>query len=334
MGGDLERAERRVVGAAERAQAALGARLPSVARAQATLAYLSRRLRGGTTSRRGTASSSRGCRDAADRQAALSTEARSGHRSHPRPVVTVDAAVGDARAAGIYTAVAIGSATLATWLPYDESERALGLLDEAIEVGTRNRRPARASRTRRRQGEDRVQTWRLANSPPRSRRRRRTDRRTRWSRSREPVPLLGRCRVVRAGSCEPAAVVLSGTPTTIAGRWDRIGASNLRAATDAALLEALGEQQVAGAGQLAALDIADAVAFVRLRAPRCPTLRRAPTQHERPSISRWCRTGRDRSNHRCGDPTGTRTPRGLAVRRARRHGSSASRLSGEGSCSP
>ena len=52
MGLDFERAED-LVGVAERAQAALGIRLASVARAQATPRVLSQRLRGGTTSRGG-----------------------------------------------------------------------------------------------------------------------------------------------------------------------------------------------------------------------------------------------------------------------------------------
>src|SRR5204863_9290631 len=49
----------------------------------------------------------------------------------------VDEAVRVARAAGIDGALAIGLLLVATWLPYEESERALRLLDAAIEIGTR-----------------------------------------------------------------------------------------------------------------------------------------------------------------------------------------------------
>ena len=42
-----------------------------------------------------------------------------------------------ARAAGIDTALTFGLANLAIWLPLEESQRALALLDEAIEVSTR-----------------------------------------------------------------------------------------------------------------------------------------------------------------------------------------------------
>ena len=70
------------------------------------------------------------------------------------------------------------------------------------------------------------------------------------------------------GSYEPAAV-LFGKSATMAQRWGAESTLEMLAATDAALLEALGEQQVATlAARGAALDLTDAVAYLRVEADR------------------------------------------------------------------
>ena len=52
-------------------------------------------------------------------------------------IATTAEAVRVARTAGIDAALVFGLPTLATWLPLEESQRALALLDEAIEIATR-----------------------------------------------------------------------------------------------------------------------------------------------------------------------------------------------------
>ena len=52
-------------------------------------------------------------------------------------IATTEESVRVARAAGIDTRLIFALPNLATWLPYEESERALALLDEAIEIATR-----------------------------------------------------------------------------------------------------------------------------------------------------------------------------------------------------
>jgi tetratricopeptide (TPR) repeat protein len=52
-------------------------------------------------------------------------------------IASLDEAVRVARAAGIDSALWVGLANLALWLPLEESQRAVDLLDEAIEVSTK-----------------------------------------------------------------------------------------------------------------------------------------------------------------------------------------------------
>ena len=81
------------------------------------------------------------------------------------------------------------------------------------------------------------------------------------------------------GSCEPAAV-LFGKADAMTERWGPDWTLEMLAATDAALLEALGEQQVATlAARGAALDITDAVAYLHAEADRA--LPRHNTRPER-----------------------------------------------------
>ncbi len=70
------------------------------------------------------------------------------------------------------------------------------------------------------------------------------------------------------GSCEPAAVLL-GNANAMTEPWVPDWIVDIRAATDAALLEALGEQHLATlTARGAALDITDAVAYLRAEADR------------------------------------------------------------------
>jgi hypothetical protein len=70
------------------------------------------------------------------------------------------------------------------------------------------------------------------------------------------------------GSCEPAAV-LFGKSDAMAERWGLDWSLEMLAATEVALLEALGKQQIATlAARGAALDIADAVTYLRSEANR------------------------------------------------------------------
>jgi len=70
------------------------------------------------------------------------------------------------------------------------------------------------------------------------------------------------------GSCEPAAV-LFGKSDAMAQRWGLDWSLEMLTATEVALLEALGEQQVATlAAQGAALDITDTVAYLHAEADR------------------------------------------------------------------
>ena len=183
-------------------------------------------------------------------------------------IATTEEAVRVARTAGIDTALISGLPNLAMWLPLEESQRALALLDEAIEIATRiGARLGVADVIG-------VKAWIAA---------RRGDWRTALQGavdSAEQALELGDhalasrslytagVALCALGSCEPAAVVF-GKANAIQERWGADTTLEMLAATDAALLEALGEQQVATlAAQGAALDITDAVAYLHAEADR------------------------------------------------------------------
>ena len=183
-------------------------------------------------------------------------------------IATVDEAVRVARAAGIDARARDRPPTLATWLPSRSRERALALLDEAIEIGTRigdrqgvSNAIGVKARIAARRGD-----WRTALQGA-------VD-------AAEQTLELGDHGVVSRslytagvalcalGSCEPAAV-LFGKADAMAERWGLDWTLEMLAATDVALLEALGEQQVATlAARGAALDITDAVAYLHAEADR------------------------------------------------------------------
>jgi len=180
----------------------------------------------------------------------------------------VDEAVRVARAGGIDAALANGLLLVATWLPYEESERALGLLDEAIEIGTRigdrsgvSNAMAGKARIAMRRGD-----WPTALQGAVDAAERTLEVGDHGVASRSLYTAgVALCAL---GSCEPAAV-LFGKSDAMAGRWGLDWSLEMLAATEVALLEALGEQQVATlAARGAALDNADAVTYLRAEAGR------------------------------------------------------------------
>ena len=132
--GDFERAEAHIV-AAERAQEALGVRLPAVANARAVLAFYRGDLEQVVPHAQEWAELARASGD--DYELALALMLLATARMHEPDVgiAMLEESVRVARDAGILSALSIGLSFLAGMLPIDESERALALLDEAIEVG-------------------------------------------------------------------------------------------------------------------------------------------------------------------------------------------------------
>jgi predicted ATPase/class 3 adenylate cyclase len=259
--GDFERAEAHTV-AAERAQEALGVRLLAVANARAVLAFYRGDLDQVVPHAQEWAELARASGD--DYELALALTLLATARMHEPGVLiaTLEESVRVARDGGILSALSIGLSFLAGMLPIDESERALALLDEAIEVGTLvgdrwsvcQVTLAKATIALQR-GE-----WRTA-----------LQMFVDYFESDNATALSGNfflagTALCRLGCFEPAAVLF--------GRADAMTARNgpdwflpLLAATDAALLEALGEQQASAlAARGAALEYADAVAYLRAQA--------------------------------------------------------------------
>jgi predicted ATPase/class 3 adenylate cyclase len=271
VAGDLERAEA-LVATAEQAEAALGTRLPSVTRARAILAF----FRGGFEEARRHAGEwvelARASGDAHELAQALTLLASAIRTTEPTldaAIATVDEAVRVARAAGIESSLAVALPMLAMWLPYEESERALALVDEATEVSTRigDRWGVAHATHQRGHVAARRGEWRTAL-------------RAIVDASDETLQLgllanVGLCHLAgvafwELGFFEPAAVLIGksdamteSTPSARPPDW----VLEMKAATDAALRADLGEPQVARlVEQGAALDIADAVAYLHAEA--------------------------------------------------------------------
>jgi hypothetical protein len=269
MGRDFERTEE-LVAVAQRAEAALGTRSPSVARAQATLAF----FRGDFEEARHHAGEwvelARSS-DAYELTHALVMLGGAFQVTEPTvdaAIETDDEAVRVARAAGIDSVLTFALPTLAGWLPLEESQRALASVEEGIEaatrigdriavsnaMGIRARLAARLGdwRTALQVAVDSVElAFEVGDHSLVSR-----------SLSTAGVPLCA------LGSCEPAAV-LFGKANAMMERWGVAWILEMFAATDAALVEALGEQHVATlAARGAALDITEAVAYLRAEADR------------------------------------------------------------------
>ena len=171
-----------------------------------------------------------------------------------------------ARAAGIDTALSLALGSLAIWLPYEESQRALALLDEAIEIATRigDRQSVATAMSSRAGLAARRGDWRTALQAA-------VDSAEQRLELGDHVLLSTSLNwagvaLCALGSCEPAAVLFGKSDTMTERRapaWER----EMVAATHAALLETLGEQHLATLAERgAALDIADAVAYLRAEA--------------------------------------------------------------------
>ena len=272
MGGDFERAED-LVAVAERAQAALGTRLPSVARAQATLAFYRNDFEEARRHAEEWVELARASGDAYELAHALIMLGGALQITEPTldaAIATVDEAVRVARAAGIDTALAIG-------LPYSSRLGSRSRSPNARSpCSTKPSRSAPASVTVSGvsnaiggQSEDRgcdVVTGEQPSKGPSTPPNRRSNSVIMESRVGPSTRLVSRCARSGLASPRPSS---SGSPT----RWRDDGDSDwsleMLAATDAALLEALGEQQVATlAARGAALDITDAVAYLHAEADR------------------------------------------------------------------
>ena len=123
MGLDFERAEE-LLGVAERAQAALGIRLGSVARAQATFAFYRNDFEGARGHVEEWVDLARAARDPLELAHALLMLGSVLQITEPTldaAIATTEEAVRVARTAGIDSALAIALPNLATWLPLEES---------------------------------------------------------------------------------------------------------------------------------------------------------------------------------------------------------------------
>ncbi len=270
MGREFERAGT-LVALAEQAQAALGLRLPSVARAQTQGAFF---VNDFEQARRHAVEWVELARDSGEPQELasallmLSSALRFTEPTRDAAIATVDEGVLVARAAGIDTVLVFLLSTLATWLPSDESQRALALLDEAIEVSTRiGDRLGAANALGNVAGiAARGGDWRTALRAA-------VD-------SAEAKLELGAQLIMSGslywagvalcalGSYEAAAILL-GNANAMTEPWVPEWILDIKTATDAALLEALGEQHLATlTARGAAMDITDVVAYLRAEVAR------------------------------------------------------------------
>jgi predicted ATPase/class 3 adenylate cyclase len=266
--GDLERAAVLVANAA-RAQDALDTRHPSVCVAAATLAVFRADLDDALHHAHEGVELARSVGDPYEISVALVMLGAVKHLSDPDGAVSVfDEAVNFARDAGIASSLAAGLAGLAADLPLEESQRALALLDEAVEVGTKVGDPQAVANAIQYKGsiavrlgdwrtalhaivdaaEQRLQLGELAMFP--------------FSFSTAAFAFVG------LGDLEAAAMLLGGIQAPSDQRapdWVR----ELFASTEAALLEGLGERQVATLrARGAAMNPADAVAYLRAEVNR------------------------------------------------------------------
>jgi hypothetical protein len=270
MAREFERAEE-LVTVAERAQVALGLQLPSVARARTLAAFFVNDFEEARRHAAEWVELARASGDEYDLAEALNLLGSALRFTEPTrdpAITTVNEAVSVARAAGIDTVLAIGLSTVALWLTSEEPQRARVLLDEAIEVSTRigdrlgisNARGNIAGLAAR--GGDWPTALRAAVD------------------SAEEKLELGAHLIMSGslfwagvalcalGSHEPAAV-LFGNANAMTEPWVPEWVLAVKATTEAALLEALGEQQIATlAVRGAALEVTEAVAYLRVEAER------------------------------------------------------------------
>ncbi len=275
--GHFERSEA-LAAAAERAQARLGTTAQPVLQARAVLSIFLEHVE---ESRRDAEAWVELAREANDPyQLVIALIALGGVFMTADPDVAIacfDEAVGVGRDAGIASSLSLGLPLLATMLPIEESERALSLLAEAIEVGT-----AIGDRL----GVSMVLEARATISA------RRGEWQTTLRATVESAELkleLGDLWNIVGSFCiagiafsslgcpEPAAVLIGKADAMADRRKLMDWAIDMMALTDAELLAAHGEQVLATlAARGASLDIADAVVYLRAEAE--PILATFPEQ--------------------------------------------------------
>ena len=179
-----------------------------------------------------------------------------------RATPTLDEAVRVARDAGITAALALGLSTLAAQLPIEEVDRAVALLDEAAELGRRTDDRLAVSTAVMARGSllGRLGNWRAAL-------RAQADAAEQKLVVGDIMSIPGCFWWASIALCElghlEVAAALLGKGDAMSGRYGAQWWLDLRAATDNALLAALGEQQVMALRAWgAALEIADAVAYL------------------------------------------------------------------------
>jgi len=179
-------------------------------------------------------------------------------------IAMLEESVRVARDAGIFSALSISLPFLAGVLPIEESERALALLDEAIEVGTLDGWKVWG-------GEPQLMLTKATIALQRGDWRTALQESVNYFESDDATAVAGPFYVAgsalcRLGCFEPAAVLL-GKADVMFARSGPDWFLALLAATDAALLETLGEQRASAlAARGAALEYADAAAYVRAEA--------------------------------------------------------------------
>jgi hypothetical protein len=267
MRADFERAEEHAA-TAERTQSTLGEPLPAVLRARAVLAF----FRGDLAQARHHAEEwvelVQASGDRYELAHALIMLAAAIQSEGPAvAIATLDEGVRVARDAGILSALSIGLPFLAGILPDEESGRALAVLDEAIDVGTQvGDRMGVSYATILKGGlAARRGEWRTALQAT-------VEGAEQKLQLGDLVALAGSWHLAGIAFCElgyfdPAAVLIGKGDAMFDTRGFFHWFLDMLAATNATLLETLGDQQVATlAARGAALEIADAVAYLRAQA--------------------------------------------------------------------
>ncbi len=266
LSGDLEHAEAFAI-VAERAQQALGVRLTAVSSARSVLAFYRGDVDQIPAHAQEWAAIARATGDDYELAYALMLLATATMEVDPGAAfATLEESVRVARDAGLVSALSLSLPWLAALLPIEESDRKVALLDEAIEVG-------RIVDDRWSLPQITMAKGAIANQ--------RGDWRTAlqlaldYVEFDEAMPFSGvfsmaGCALCQLGRFEAAAVLVGKGDT----RQLRNGPDwmlELFAATEAALLAALGEQEVSElAARGAALEFTDAVAYLRAQVDRIP----------------------------------------------------------------
>jgi predicted ATPase/class 3 adenylate cyclase len=268
MHGDLDRAAV-LAAAAEAADKALGPRDPSACQGPATVAFFTNDLVQARRIAEDWVERARATDDPYDLSHALIMLASAIQlHDHNAAIELLEEAVRIARTSGIASALSIGLSTLGSILPIEASSRALVVLEEAIEVGTKvgdRQAVANAAGTQAALAAQRGE-WQVALGAT-------ADAAEQQLQLGALVMIDSACAFAAVAlaalrDLEPAAVLL-GTSEARHDRWGPDWWMDLVASTDAALLEGLGEQQVATLrARGAALTATEAVEYLRAEATR------------------------------------------------------------------